>query len=99
MVAGIALLAAWISLDPGFDAVRNLLGNAQLPGRIVGSVDLILLVAAAIVMAAGCRDKVRGGWQFAAFALGALCISAVDWAKLAPAVDLRSLHATIGVVI
>ncbi|MGO9113745.1 MAG: hypothetical protein ACLP9L_31325 [Thermoguttaceae bacterium] len=99
VVAAAALLAAWISVDAGFDSAGKLLGAAMLAGRMAGPPAVLLLVATAIVMAARCREKVRAGWQVATFALGASCVSAIDWAGLDPAAAQLPLHATVGLVI
>ena len=99
LVVVVGLLAAWISCNAGFDTAGKLLGIALLAGRMAGPVALMLLVVTAIVMAAGCRGKFRTRWQATAFAMGALCVSAIDWAQFDPAAVQFALHLFIGLAI
>jgi hypothetical protein len=94
VVSVAAGLAAWVSLDFGFD--RFACGPiAWLPGRMIGPAAAAALVAAALAMAGPPGGQLIGAWRHAVPALGLLVLSGVGWAWLSPSLPLANLHRSV----
>jgi hypothetical protein len=89
-----AALAAWISIDLGFDAVTQPV-LAWPAGRMAGLAASILLLPAAGTMAAATGNRWRTAWQYIALGLGVLLFAAPGWALLQPKWGDLGMHRSV----
>lgn len=92
VVAGVgAALSIWVSIDFAFDQFTYA-AAAWLPGRLIGPLSALVLLAASLLMAGPFGQKLRGWWRQAAFGLGLLLLAEAGWALLSPSLAVASLH-------
>lgn len=84
-------LGIHISIGSQFDGVTHPL-MPWLAGRAVGAVAVAMALASAFTMASLCRGKWRAYWQYSAFGLTVLLMSAAGWAALDAQLALPWLH-------
>jgi hypothetical protein len=110
----VVALAVWVSIDASFNEIAMRLAWHGFAPRSVGPMDLFVLLATTIVMAAACKmdlrvrlenvdessiPSYRSAWQFAAFACALLLGCCIRWSMLHPAIDVSWLHGSIAAIV
>ena len=84
LVAAVAALNVWISMDFGFDGLGRGIALFGFSGRIVGITGILMVLGATIVMAWQAKPAWRISWQYVAFIAGLLFLSSLRWAGIDP---------------
>jgi len=94
VTATVAALGVWVSIDFRFDPL-TLESMAWLPGRMIGPLATLAVLAASVLMSGPPGGRLRGSWRRATLILGALLLGDVGWAWLSPSLPLPELHRSV----